>query len=95
MIYRFGNYFVVGMILIVAVLSFFIFKMFSLEFQNQTAILKTIGWSKQEIRRWKLIEIIFIAGAAFVISLLFLGIFNITILPNIHFDSLLDQNFKL
>jgi len=95
LIYRFGNYFVASMILIVAVLSFFIFKMLSLEFQSQTAILKTIGWSKQEIRHWKLGEIIFIAGAAFVISLLFLGIFNITILPNIHFDSLLDQNFKL
>jgi len=95
LIYRFGNYFVGGMILIVAVLSFFIFKMFSLEFQSQTAILKTIGWPKQEIRHWKLIEIIFIAGSAFVISLLFLGIFNFTILPNIHFDSLLNQNFTL
>ena len=95
MIYRFGDYFVVGMILIVVVLSFFIFKMFRLEFQSQIAILETIGWSRQEILRWKFIEIIFIAGVAFVISLLFLGIFNITVLPNIHFDSLLNQNFKL
>ena len=95
LIYQFGNYFVTGMVLIATVLSFFIFKMFSLEFQNQTTILKTIGWSQQEIHRWKLVEIIFIAGSAFVISLLFLGIFNFTILPNIHFDSLLNQNFTL
>lgn len=95
LIYQFGNYFILATALVIFTLSFFVFKMHRMEFKNQMEILKTIGWPSSEIGRWKLIEIALIVGSSLVISVLLLFIFNFTILPNVQFDSLLNQNFKL
>jgi cell division protein FtsX len=95
LIYQFGNYFVLVIVALVILLSIFIFKILRLEFKDQTEILRTIGWPKQDIFRWRLIEAGSILTIALVISLILLEMFNFTILPNVRADGLLNQNFKL
>jgi cell division protein FtsX len=95
LIYQFGNYFVLTIVALVALLSFFIFKMHRLEFRSQTDILRTIGWPKRDILRWKLVEMCAMVSIALIISLIMLTIFNFAILPNVRSDGWLNQGFKL
>lgn len=95
LVYQFGQYFVLLIVALVILLSFFIYKMHRLEFKSQAEILRTIGWPKQDILRWKLIEAGSMLIIALAVSLIFLLIFNFTILSNVRADGLLNQNFKL
>lgn len=95
LLYQFGNYFILAISFLIAVLSIFIFKMHGLEFKNQMEILKIIGWPKREVRYWRYMEICFMAGSALVIAIIFLSVFNMTIISRIQAGSLLNQDFKL
>jgi hypothetical protein len=95
LIYQFSRYFIAAIAALMAVLSIFIFKMHRLEFKDQVEIFRTIGWPKQDILRWKLIELGSMFVVALAVSLILLALFDFTILPNVRADGLLNQNFKL
>jgi cell division protein FtsX len=93
--YQFGTSFTLTISSLVLFLIFWILKMNRMEFRNQTDILKMIGWSKVEIRKWVTLELSLTIALAASIALVLLLVFALWILPEINTGILLNQNFTL
>ncbi len=95
LIYQFGNYFSLGIAILVFLLIYWILKMNRMEFGEQTKILQIIGWPKQKIQQWIIFELSFIILFSLLASLILVVIFYGGILPHIQIEALLNQDFKL
>jgi hypothetical protein len=95
LVYQFGNHFVFGVCTLSLFLMFWILKMSRLEFGQQTEVLKTVGWPKQKVRAWILMESGSLLAVSLILSLIFGVIFYKSVLPHIKVGALLNQNFKL
>jgi len=95
MVYTGGNYLSLAVAFLSLLLLVWILKLYALEFSEQKTLLRTIGWTKNLISRWALLDL----GMILLIGLFLAGIlavlFSWQILPLIETPAFLDHGLKL
>lgn len=95
LIYRGGNLLVILICPIALLLMSGVLKVYRLEFVPQMEILKALGWSKGDMRRWVMLDLFcLLGGSIFLAGLLTLAVYWL-ILPQLQIAPLLNQGFQL
>jgi hypothetical protein len=91
-----GGYLLVLLVIPLALLLIFgVLKMHRLEFAQQTKILKTLGWSKADLRQWHALDLSYLLAGGMLIAGIFALMVYLLVLPNLQLAPLLDQGFQL
>jgi hypothetical protein len=95
LIYRGGHLFVLLVPPLALLLLAWLLKMHRLEFAGQTKILKTLGWPRDDLRRWQALDLGYLlAGGLLLAGLMSLAV-HFLLLAHLRIAPLLDQGFKL
>lgn len=95
LIYQGGHLVVILVLPLSFLLLFWLLRMHRLEFAGQTAILRILGWTKDDLRRWQAMDLGYLLAGGFVLAgILCLAIYFL-LLPHLQIAPLLDQGFEL
>jgi cell division protein FtsX len=94
-LYRFGTAFVLTILPVSLLLIVWVLKIYRLDFNYQTDILRTLGWPKRNIFLWRFFDTAVIAGAGLVLALVLAVLLSAGFLPMLQNAPILDQGFKL
>ena len=94
-LYRFGSAFVLTILPVSLLLIVWILKIYRLDFQYQTDILRTLGWPKKDIFTWLFYDTAIVAGAGLVLAFVLAVLLTGGLLPMLQNAPILNQGFKL
>lgn len=94
-LYRFGSYFIMIVIPLSLLLAGWMIKIYQLDLSYQTAILKTIGWPRKELFRWKLYDTAILLSFGLCVAVVLASVLYLVVMPMLTSAPILNQGFKL
>ena len=95
LVYQGGHLLVLLVVPLALLLLVWVLKMHRLEFAGQFEILKTLGWPRNDLRRWLALDLGYLLAGGLLIAGILSMLIHLLLLPHLQIAPLLDQGFKL
>lgn len=95
LIYRGGHLMILAVVPLALLLLTWTLKIHRLEFGSQIEVLKTLGWSRTDLRRWLILDLGYLLAGAVTIGAVLTAALYWGLLPYLHIAPLLNQGFQL
>ncbi len=95
MVYSSGRYLIMAVVPLSCLLLFWTIRLHSLEFGEQTTIMRTLGWPPGMVRRWVLLDTGLVLAGGFLLAAILTILLQWQILTLFAIAPLLDQGLKL
>lgn len=95
LIYRGGHFMVLAIVPLASLLMAWTLKIHRLEFAGQIDVLRLMGWSKSDLRRWLAWDTGYLLAGAVTVAAILTALTYWGLLPQFKIAPLLDQGFQL
>jgi hypothetical protein len=95
MVYLSGRYLLMLVVPLSLLLLYWTLKLHGMEFRQQRAILRTLGWPRRLTNQWILLDAGLVLVGGLVVALALLVVLQWQVLPRLEVSPLLDQGVKL